>query len=113
MTREGTSAADIQRWADLIATFVTVDDESFAAAAQGFNEAYEALLKAVARLDARFSFDREGRPAAIAAVRAALPAIEQELFDAIVEDCECERAAVEEALFQVVRAYGRRLRSNG
>src|SRR5437867_5277163 len=60
------------------------------------------------RLDAikvthpRFAFDREGRPAAISAVRGALPSMERELFDAVIEDCECELAATREARFQIV-----------
>jgi hypothetical protein len=41
-------------------------------------------------------------------VREALPLMQRELFDAVLEDHACEVAAVEEALFQVLRAYGRR-----
>jgi len=48
--------------------------------------------------------DRDGRPGAIAAVRAALPTTERELFDAVMEDCECELAATREALFQMIAA---------
>jgi hypothetical protein len=51
-----------------------------------------------------FAFDRDGRPAAIAAVRAALPTIERELFEAVIEDCECELAATREALFRMIAA---------
>ena len=36
-------------------------------------------LEAVRGTDARFVYDREGRPGAIAAIRGALPAIEREL----------------------------------
>ena len=59
-------------------------------------------LEAVKTSNAKFAFDREGRPGAIAAVRSALPAIERELFDAVMEDCECELAATREALFQMM-----------
>ena len=59
-------------------------------------------LDAVKGTDPRFVYDREGRPGAIAAIRGALPAIERELFDAVMEDCECELAATREAMFQIV-----------
>ena len=113
MTPDDAKATEIERWADLIATYVTADDESFRDSLQRFAQAYQALLKAVSRGDARLAFDRDGRPGAIEAVRAALPAIEQDLFSAVLEDYECELAAVEEALFQVIRAYGRRSGQNG
>ncbi len=54
----------------------------------------------------KFAFDREGRPGAIAAIRGALPTIERELFDAVMEDCECELAATREALFQMMAKAG-------
>ena len=50
----------------------------------------------------RFAFDRDGRPGAIAAIRGALPLMERELFDAVIEDCECEYAALREALVEIV-----------
>ena len=65
------------------------------------------LLAAVQSTDARFAFDRDGRPGAIAAVREALPPSERELLDAIIEDHACELAAVHEAMFQVARAASR------
>jgi hypothetical protein len=52
----------------------------------------------------KFAFDRDGRPAAIAAVREALPTIERDLFDAVVEDYECELAATREALLRMIAA---------
>ena len=52
----------------------------------------------------RFAFDLEGRPAAIAAIRRALPAVEAELFDAVLDDVACELAAVQETLYQVAVA---------
>ena len=59
-------------------------------------------LEAVKGTDPRFVYDREGRPGAIAAIRSALPGIERELFDAVIEDCECELAATREAMFRLV-----------
>jgi hypothetical protein len=59
-------------------------------------------LEAVKTSDPSFGFDRDGRPGAIAAIRGALPTIERELFDAVMEDCDCELAAVREALFQML-----------
>jgi len=50
----------------------------------------------------QFAFDRDGRPGAIAAIRGALPLMERDLFDAVIEDCECELAATREALFQLM-----------
>jgi len=65
---------------------------------------FQRTLTAVKNSHARFAFDRDGRPGAIAAVRGALPTIERELFDAVLEDCECELAATREALFQMIAA---------
>ena len=59
-------------------------------------------LDAVKESHAQFMFDREGRPGAIAAIRGALPQMERDLFDAVMEDCECELAATREAMFQVI-----------
>lgn len=68
---------------------------------------YLALLHAVRRTHERFGFDREGRPGAIGAVREALPLMERDLFDAVLEDHACEVAAVEEALYQFALALAR------
>jgi hypothetical protein len=65
---------------------------------------FHRTLEALKASHPRFAFDRDGRPAAIAAVRGALPTIERELFDAVIEDCECELAATREALFQMIAA---------
>jgi hypothetical protein len=65
---------------------------------------FQRTLDAVKASHPKFAFDREGRPGAIAAIRAALPTIERELFDAVMEDCDCELAATKEALFQMVAA---------
>jgi len=61
----------------------------------------DALLHAIRALNSRFEFDREGRPAAIEAVRHALPTMERELFDAVIEDHACEVAALTEAVWQL------------
>lgn len=74
---------------------------SFAEDRPALSAALEALLDAVRQSDARFAFDREGRPDAIAAVRHALPAMEADLLDAILEDVACELAAYQEALYRV------------
>ena len=65
---------------------------------------FHRALEAVKASHSKFAFDRDGRPGAIAAVRGALPTIERELFDAVMEDCECELAATREALFQMIAA---------
>jgi len=60
------------------------------------------MLEAVKTSNPKFVFDREGRPGAIAAIRGALPMMERDLFDAVIEDCECELAATREAMFQML-----------
>jgi hypothetical protein len=80
---------------------------SFADAAPGAQGEYDELLRAIRDTDARFAFDREGRPAAANAVREALPLMERELFDAVMEDHACEVAAIQEALYQVLLASRR------
>jgi len=77
---------------------------SFAADRALFHATFEALLTAVAASDARLAFDRDGRPQAVSAVRHALPAMEAELFEAILEDLACELAATQEALYRVALA---------
>ena len=57
--------------------------------------------------DARYAFDAQGRPGALAAIRAALPAMERDLLDAVLEDVACELAAWQEALYQVAQAAKR------
>jgi len=98
---------DVQRRAEEMAARIE-GAGSFAETGPAVASAYEDLLRAVRAVDARFAFDREGRPAAIAAVREALPLMERDLFEAVLDDHACEIAAIEEALFQVLRAYGRR-----
>lgn len=74
------------------------------------NPEYRDLLNLIREVDPGFAYDRDGRPAAIDAVRQALPAIERDLFDAIIEDYTCELAAAEEALYELARAFGRQHR---
>jgi hypothetical protein len=62
------------------------------------------LLAAIRALGAQYAFEHDGRSDAIAAVRHALPVMERDLFDAIVEDHACEVAALREALAQVAKA---------
>ena len=63
---------------------------------------FKQTLDDVKASDTRFAFDREGRPGAMAAIRGALPLMERELFDAVMEDCECELAATREAMFRML-----------
>lgn len=70
-----------------------------------------ALLTALRDADPRFAFDREGRPNAIAAVREALPLMERDLFDAVIEDHACEVAALTEALLLIAQALSRAQRA--
>jgi hypothetical protein len=68
---------------------------------------FDRLIAEVRASDPRFAFDREGRPGAIAAVRQALPAMEADLLDAVLDDFACELAAVEEALYRLALAARR------
>jgi hypothetical protein len=63
-----------------------------------------ALLEGVRQSNARFAFDREGRPGAIAAIRSALPQLERELLDAVLEDHAAEIAATQEAFYRLTMA---------
>ena len=74
---------------------------------------FQQALAAVKTAHPKFAFDRAGRPGAIAAIRGALPAMERDLFDAVMEDCECELAATREALFEIVRTRQPKLPSSG
>lgn len=98
---------EVTRCADQLAARLTLVESSFGAARLQAQAEYSALLDAVKRLDARFAFDRDGRPGAIGAVREALPVMERDLFDAVLEDHACELAAVEEALYQLAMSVAR------
>ena len=68
----------------------------------------QALIDAVRELDERFTFDARGRPGAIEAVRHALPSMERELLDAVLDDHACEVAAVKEAMYRLAAALAAR-----
>jgi hypothetical protein len=105
--------AGIRRHVDQLAARIAETDQPFAEASRAFETEYLNLLRAISRLGPRYAFDREGRPAAVAAVREALPIMERDLLEAIVDDHACELAAVQEALYRLMLAYGRRRSSNG
>jgi hypothetical protein len=99
----------INRLAEMCASRIDPAARSFDDAFPQFKSELDQLLDALKTHDPRFLFDRGGRPAAVAAIRSALPGVERELLDAVVEDCECELAATREALFQVLRSCQSRL----
>ena len=98
---------EVTRSADQLAVRLAGDEPSFESARQRAEPEYVALLAAVRRTHERFAFDRDGRPHAANAVREALPMMQRDLFDAVLEDHACELAAVEEALYQFARALAR------
>lgn len=65
---------------------------------------FQDLLNEVRASHPRFAFEREGRSEAIAAVREALPLMERDLFDAVVDDHACEVAALNEVIFVLAQA---------
>ena len=101
------AASHIAALASTCATDLPARPASFHEDLSLFEHSFRQLLDAVTRADPRYAFDRDGRPAAVQAVRHALPAVEAELLDAIVEDVECEMAAVKEALYQIALALRR------
>jgi hypothetical protein len=98
------AAPPIAALASACASQLPASPSSFVADRPAFETALAALLAAVAASDNRYAFDREGRPPALQAVRNALPAMEAELFDVILEDIACELAATQEALYRVAVA---------
>ena len=98
---------EVTRCAEALAASLTGEAESFDAVRQRAEPEYLALLHAIRKTHARFAFDRDGRPDAINAVREALPVMERDLFEAVLEDHACELAAVEEALYQFALALAR------
>lgn len=106
----GAMTDDIARRADGVAAQLTGLSGSYFEDVPRFDAELRELVAAVSRLDARYAFDRSGRPAAIAAIRRALPGVERELLDAVEDDHACELAAIEEALYQVVLAVRRAAR---
>ncbi len=100
--------ADVEPRAEAVAARIG-DEPSFADAARHVQAEYDELLRAIRDVDPRFAFDRDGRPGAVTAVREALPLMERELFDAVMEDHACEVAAIQEALYQVLLADRRKV----
>ena len=98
---------EVARCAQTLAASVTGEETGFDAVRQRAEPEYLALLHAIRKTHARFAFDRDGRPDAIHAVREALPVMERDLFEAVLEDHACELAAVEEALYQLALALSR------
>ena len=98
---------DVARCAAQLAAAVRDDHLAFDAVRQQAETDYLALLEAVKDSHERFAFDRDGRPGAINAVREALPVMERDLFEAVLEDHACEVAAIEEALYQFGLALSR------
>lgn len=97
-----TRSDEIGRLAEQCAAQIPSPARSFHDDVTAFEGALRDLLHAVRDLDPRFAFDRDGRPAAIHAIRAALPAMEREILDAVLDDHACELAATQEALYQVI-----------
>jgi hypothetical protein len=98
---------DVTRCAETLAATLTGEEASFDGVRKRAEAEYLGLLHAIRKINARFAFDRDGRPDAVNAVREALPVMERDLFDAVLEDHACELAAVEEALFQLALALSR------
>ena len=102
----------VARLAEMCASRVGPAAASFDENFPLFKNEMNQLLDALKAMDPRFLFDRTGRPGAISAIRGALPGVERELFDAVMEDCECELAATREAFFQLVKACQSKLPSD-
>lgn len=100
-TSPDSSRTPIAALASACADRIPTDATSFHTDADALGPSWQALVTAIAGSDPGYTFDRDGRPNAIMAVRHALPAVERELFDAIMEDVTCELAAVQEALYQM------------
>ena len=98
---------EVTQCAERLAVGLAGTEQSFDDARQRAPGEYAALLEAVRGAHERFAFDRDGRPGAIGAVREALPVMEREIFEAVLEDHACELAAVEEALYQFALALAR------
>jgi hypothetical protein len=94
----------IRRHAERCASLLPAGASTFDADRAAFAEALDALTAAVRAAHDRFAFDLDGRPGALAAIRGALPALEAQLLDAVIEDVACELAARQEALYRVAVA---------
>ena len=105
--------SDLTDKADAFAARLPANPSSFSEDFHGFDRELHALVDAVRALDSHLAFDLEGRPAAIAAIRLALPSMERDLLDAVIYDHEAEIAAWQEALYQGLLAYGRAVGRSG
>src|SRR5262245_32807964 len=99
---------EVLRCAEQLAASLAGGEALFDDVRQRAGAEYAALLEAIRRTHSRFAFDREGRPGAVNAVREALPAMERDVFEAVLEDHACELTAVEEALYQFALALRRK-----
>jgi hypothetical protein len=81
-----------------------VSPRSFREDAPDFANELADLVNTVKQTSEAYAFDLEGRPGAIAAIRSALPAVEAELLDAVLDDIACELAAWKEALYRTALA---------
>ena len=95
---------DVSRLADACAAKIR---DAVSGDAATLEPEFRALVEQVQKVAPDLAFDRDGRPAALHAVREALPLMERDLLDAILEDHACELAAVREAMFEVARAVAR------
>ena len=100
--QDSDQARDVTRRAEALAARVPPTGTSFAGDLHHFEAQFRELVDAVRHLHAQFAFDRDGRPAAVETIRAALPGIERELLDAVMDDHACEIRAIQEALYQVL-----------
>ena len=93
----------VTRRAEALAARLPRSGTSFADDLPRFDAEFRDLVNAVRQLDPQlFAFDRDGRPAAVETIRAALPGIERELLDAVLDDHACEIRAIQEAFYQVL-----------
>ena len=94
----------LNQLADSCAARLPASPRSFEEDRPAMDPELTALLAALQAENARYLFDAQGRPGALAAIRNALPAMEGDLLDAVLEDVACELAAWQEALYRVAQA---------
>jgi hypothetical protein len=107
-TQDSNRALNVTRRAEAFAARLPPTGTSFAGDLQRFDAEFRELVDAVRQLDEQFAFDRAGRPGAVNTIRAALPGIERELLDAVLDDHACEVRAIQEALYRVLLVRPRR-----
>jgi hypothetical protein len=104
-------APAVTRHAEAFLARLPATGASFAENLQRVDTEFRQLLDAVRQLDPQFAFDLEGRPAAVQTIRAALPGLERELLDAVLDDYACEIRATQEALYRVLMIQRRPARA--